>query len=56
MIREIVLSSTYRQSSKVTEEMLAKDAADKYYERAPRVRLSAEQVGLIIPKETGVNT
>ncbi len=44
LIKEIVMSSTYRQSSMVTEEMLAKDAANKFYARAPRVRLSAEQV------------
>ena len=44
LIKEIVLSATYRQDSKVTEEMLAKDAANKFYARAPRVRLSAEQV------------
>ncbi len=44
LMKEIVMSATYRQDSKVTEEMLAKDAANKFYARAPRVRLSAEQV------------
>ena len=44
LLKEIVMSSTYRQSSKVTEEMLAKDAANRFYARAPRIRLSAEQV------------
>ncbi len=44
LMREIVLSSTYRQDSKVTEEHLEKDQFNKYYARAPRVRLSAEQI------------
>ncbi|MDR0792128.1 MAG: DUF1553 domain-containing protein [Chitinophagaceae bacterium] len=44
LLREIVMSATYRQDSKATEEMLAKDPFNKFYERAPRVRLSAEQV------------
>jgi hypothetical protein len=44
LMRDIVLSATYRQESKVTEEQLAKDQLNKFYARAPRVRLSAEQV------------
>jgi hypothetical protein len=44
LMKEIVMSSTYRQDSKVTEEHLAKDQLNKFYARAPRVRLSAEQV------------
>ena len=44
MLREIVLSATYRQDSKVSKEALAKDPDDRLYSRAPRVRLSAEQV------------
>jgi hypothetical protein len=44
LMREIVMSATYRQDSKVTEEHLAKDQLNKFYARAPRVRLSAEQV------------
>ena len=44
LMKEIVMSSTYRQDSKVTEEHLAKDQFNKYYARAPRVRLTAEQV------------
>lgn len=44
LLKEIVMSATYRQDSKVTPEMLEKDPANKYYARAPRVRLSAEQV------------
>lgn len=44
LLREIVLSSTYQQDSKVTRDHLAKDADNRYYARSPRVRLSAEQV------------
>ncbi|MBS1507422.1 MAG: DUF1553 domain-containing protein [Bacteroidetes bacterium] len=44
LVREIVLSATYRQDSKVTEAHLTKDPLNKFYARAPRVRLSAEQV------------
>jgi hypothetical protein len=44
MLREMVLSATYRQDSKVSAAAAAKDAEGHYYSRAPRVRLSAEQV------------
>lgn len=44
LIREIVLSATYQQDSKVTEQTLQKDPQNKFYTRASRVRLSAEQV------------
>lgn len=44
LMKTIVMSSTYRQDSKVTEEHLEKDQFNKFYARAPRVRLSAEQV------------
>jgi len=57
----IVMSATYRQSSRVTPELLAKDAANKFYARAPRLRLSAEMIrdnalaisGLLSPKMHG---
>ncbi|HEX8060256.1 MAG TPA: DUF1553 domain-containing protein, partial [Cyclobacteriaceae bacterium] len=44
LMKEMVMSATYRQDSKVTEEHLTKDKFNKFYARAPRVRLSAEQV------------
>ena len=40
----IVMSATYRQSSRVSTELLKKDAANKFYARAPRLRMSAEMV------------
>ena len=44
LIRTIVLSATYQQSSKLTPELKQKDPYNKYYARGARVRLSAEQV------------
>jgi hypothetical protein len=44
LLKAIVLSATYRQDSKVTPQQLEKDPGNKYYSRAPRIRLSAEQV------------
>lgn len=44
LLKDIVMSATYRQSSRVTDEHLVKDAANTLLARAPRVRLSAEQV------------
>jgi hypothetical protein len=40
----IVMSATYRQSSRVTPELLAKDPENKLLARGPRVRLEAEQI------------
>jgi hypothetical protein len=61
LVKEMVMSSTYRQSSIVTPEGLEKDPYNKYYARASRVRLSAEEVrdqalavsGLLSPKMFG---
>jgi hypothetical protein len=44
MLRLIVTSATYRQSSKVTPAHLEKDARNRLLARAPRPRLDAEQV------------
>lgn len=44
LLKELVMSATYRQDSKLTEEGKEKDAANKFYARGPRVRLSAEQL------------
>ncbi|QDT56432.1 Planctomycete cytochrome C [Caulifigura coniformis] len=41
-IREIVTSATYRQTSAVTPELLAKDPANRLLGRGPRFRLQAE--------------
>lgn len=44
LLKEIVLSATYRQSTKATEEKLAQDPYNTLFTRGPRVRLSAEQI------------
>ena len=44
LLKQIVLSATYRQSSSVDPELLEKDPYNKLLARGPRVRLSAEQI------------
>jgi hypothetical protein len=61
LIKEIMLSATYRQSSRVTKEMVEKDPYNRLFTRGPRVRLTAEQIrdqalsisGLLSPKMWG---
>jgi hypothetical protein len=44
LLREIVLSSTYRQSSRVTATSLAADPHNRLLSRGPRLRLTAEMI------------
>ncbi len=44
LVRLLVTSATYRQSSVVTPELLARDPANRLLARAPRFRLDAEQL------------
>lgn len=44
LVKTMVISATYQQDSKLTAELEQKDPNNKYYARAPRVRLSSEQV------------
>ncbi len=44
MIKTMVLSSTYRQSSAITAEQWAADDQNKWYGRGPRLRMSAETI------------
>jgi hypothetical protein len=44
LIKEIVMSATYRQDSRASKEMQDKDPTNKLLARGPRIRLSAEQV------------
>jgi hypothetical protein len=41
-MKRLVMSATYRQSSRVTPESLAKDPSNRLYARGPRFRLDAE--------------
>jgi hypothetical protein len=57
----IVTSATYRQSSRVTKELLARDPGNRLLARFPRYRLSAEMVrdqalfvsGLLVERQGG---
>ena len=42
--RTIVLSSTYRQSSRISKSQLQQDPENKYYARGPRFRMTAEMI------------
>ncbi|MBL7818244.1 MAG: DUF1549 domain-containing protein [Saprospiraceae bacterium] len=44
LLKTLVMSATYQQTSVVSPELQAKDPQNKLYARAPRVRLSAEQL------------
>ncbi len=44
MLRTIVTSATYRQSSHVTKELLQRDPENRLLARGPRFRLSAEMI------------
>jgi hypothetical protein len=44
LLKTIVMSGTYQQTSVVSAELQAKDPMNKLYARSPRVRLSAEQI------------
>ena len=61
IIKTIVMSQTYQQSSKVTPELLRKDSENRLLARGPRIRLSAEVIrdqalassGLLVEKIGG---
>ncbi len=44
MLKYLVMSATYQQTSKVEPDMLLKDPENRYLARAPRVRLTAEMI------------
>ncbi len=44
LIKQIVMSATYRQSAKVNKAQLTKDPENIYLSRSPRLRLSAELI------------
>ncbi len=44
LIKEIVLSGTYRQESVISPELYQKDPENMFYARGPRTRLTAEQI------------
>lgn len=44
LLREMVCSATYRQQSRTTAELLARDPRNELLARGPRIRLTAEQL------------
>ena len=44
LLREMVLSATYRQTSRITPDRLAADPQNRLLSRGPRLRLSAEMI------------
>ena len=54
LVKQIVLSATYRQSVKTTEEKQKKDPDNIYLSRGPRNRLSAEFVRDVILSSSGL--
>ncbi len=44
LLKQIVMSATYRQASHTTPEKLAQDPRNEWLSRGPRIRLSAEQI------------
>ncbi|MCM8526008.1 MAG: DUF1553 domain-containing protein [Lentisphaeraceae bacterium] len=44
MLKEMVMSTTYKQTSDTTEKTKAIDPFNQYYSHGPRFRLSAEQI------------
>ncbi len=44
LLKQMVMSSTYRQSAIISDEKLEKDPLNIYYARAPRYRMDAEQI------------
>jgi len=61
MYKRMVMSATYRQSARVTPELLAKDPANRLLARGPRFRMDAEMLrdsalavsGLLVDKIGG---
>ena len=61
LLKTIVLSATYRQSSKITPELLQRDPENRLLARGPRLRLPAEMIrdqalfvsGLLVEKLGG---
>ncbi len=44
LLKSIVMSATYRQSSRVSSALLERDPQNRLLARGPRYRLSAEQI------------
>ncbi len=54
MHKLIVMSATYRQASRVTPELVAKDPHNEFLARGPRVRLEAEHLRDAVLRSSGL--
>ncbi|MBL7808704.1 MAG: PSD1 domain-containing protein [Saprospiraceae bacterium] len=54
LMKQILMSATYRQSAEVTEQHLQTDPDNLYLARAPRLRLKAEFVRDMVLKTSGL--
>lgn len=54
LIKQILLSSTYRQSAKITDKHLNTDPENVYLARAPRLRLPAENIQDLVLASSGL--
>lgn len=54
LVKQIVLSATYRQSAKTTPEKLKSDPDDTYLSRSPRIRIKAELVRDVVLESSGL--
>lgn len=54
LIKQVLMSATYRQSAKADEEKLKRDPDNTYLSRGPRVRVKAEQVRDVVLASSGL--
>jgi hypothetical protein len=54
LVKQIVMSATYRQSAKLTDEKLKKDPENVFFARGTRLRLAAESVRDMVLASSGL--
>lgn len=54
LVKQMVMSATYRQSAVMTKEKINVDPDNAYYSHAPRVRLSAESIRDLVLASSGL--
>lgn len=54
LIKKMLMSATYRQSSNITKEQLEKDPENFYYARTSRLRMSAEAIRDMVLSSSGL--
>lgn len=54
LVKQIVMSATYRQSNKVSKSQLEKDPENIYLSRSPRIRLKAEFIKDMLMASSGL--